>query len=181
MFKDLCREYLGHDGFYDMIEDIEKTKHRPHKGTYKGIDWKIRRPYKTYLCGYADSNNKLNDILDENDFTELEKLSQGGLTSGLGFDCGHFNDFVCIIIFPPNPTKMNYYKITLNKGNRYEDYTDDIMKYGLNFLTNLLKANIENLGSKRVSNNDSKYRNYDYVFQKIKDMIDYIAEKHPNY
>jgi len=66
------------------------------KGEYKGVSWSMRRPYKTYWCGYVeyetDTLPQQYELTDE-DIESLEGLSHGGLTSGIGFDCAHAGDY----------------------------------------------------------------------------------------
>ena len=65
-------------------------------GVYKNIPWRMTRPYNTYWCGYVeyygcDMESKY--TLTDEDYKRLEALSHKGLTSGIGFDCAHGNDY----------------------------------------------------------------------------------------
>ena len=195
MFQSICYEYLLHDEFYHMLKDIEKSRNRPHKGIYKGIEWEIRRPSRTYLCGYIYPKPEIGDRLTEEDYEKLQELSHGGLTCGIGFDCSHYGDYFGNIIYPPNPTDMDFYNSTLRRLPK-DNYVEDILNGGLDYLEYILKKNFSNLGHRRLDydnylhpkdlprlkrnnwdrENIGIHRDYDYVFQKIKDMIDYLED-----
>jgi hypothetical protein len=77
-----------------MLEDI--LAHGFEKsGVYKGVPWKMVRPYRTYWCGYVNyyESKDHSYMLTDEDIEELEGRSHGGLTSGIGFDCAHFYDY----------------------------------------------------------------------------------------
>lgn len=59
------------------------------RGIYKGIPWRMRRPYGTYICAYVTGHYELSDEILE----KLESVAHGGLTSGLGFDTAHYQDW----------------------------------------------------------------------------------------
>jgi hypothetical protein len=71
-----------------MLADIKKYGSE-QKGCYRNINWHMTRPYDTYWCGYIKCDWKLTEI----DFENLHNLSHGGLTTGIGFDCAHYNDY----------------------------------------------------------------------------------------
>ena len=74
--------------FDKMVEDIKKYGNE-QKGEYKGVKWSAKRPYGTYWCAYVVTGIDLS----EEQVETLDGLAHCGLTSGLGFDCAHYNDY----------------------------------------------------------------------------------------
>lgn len=79
---------------YDrMIADIIRYPNNK-SGKYREYIYRMKRPFKSYWCGYIDlSREKCEQITDEQ-ISYLEEIVHGGLTGGLiGFDCAHFMDY----------------------------------------------------------------------------------------
>lgn len=122
--KPTVPEHIKHPEHIKMMKDIKKHGDE-QRGTFKNIKWYMRRPYSTYWCGYVRYEGKLTDTQSD----ELEHISHGGLTSGIGFDCAHWGDYA--------PHKITH--------------IDKLWENG-------------------------RYRDYDYVYDKICKMIDYIVD-----
>lgn len=75
-----------------MLADIAEHG-KEQTGEHRGIKWDMKRPYGTYWCGYVDHSCIDDSKFTDDDCDELERLSHGGLTSGVGFDCAHYNDY----------------------------------------------------------------------------------------
>lgn len=72
-----------------MQYDIS-TYGNQRSGSYKGINWSMKRPYGNYWCGYIYPND---DDISDKDIKNLEEIAHGGLTMGYGFDCTHLGDY----------------------------------------------------------------------------------------
>lgn len=75
------------------LEDKEQYGDE-QEGEYKGIKWRMRRPHKTFWCGYVEYDGHVSDKCMES----LENIAHGGLTAHLGFDCYHAGDFPCEVM-----------------------------------------------------------------------------------
>jgi hypothetical protein len=108
-----------------MLDDIDKYGDMQN-GTYRNIEWSMKRPYGTYWCAYVHYNGELNDDQIE----QLENLSHMGLTSGIGFDCAHYGDYA--------PMKLNdkFYQSLCNQDDTYKDhdYVRNIVKTMIDYI-----------------------------------------------
>jgi len=61
-------------------------------GQYRGYNYELKRPYGTYWCGYIRLRDDQPELTDTQ-IDHLDSIVHGGLTSGIGFDCAHYNDY----------------------------------------------------------------------------------------
>ena len=107
-----------------QMKDIEKWP-ETDEGEYLGFRWHMRRPYKTYWCGYVDTSSAdVEDFLDVdcnngNNHDILDSIAHGGLTGVykgmIGFDCSHYHDF-----WIDEDGRVG--KLALNEGTVYRDH-----------------------------------------------------------
>lgn len=72
----------------ELRMQLDVVKNPGTTGVYRGINWRTRRPYGTYLCGYVDT--ECGDVM----YAKLDKIAHGGLTAEIGFDCAHAGDYM---------------------------------------------------------------------------------------
>jgi hypothetical protein len=88
-----CPEFCRYEEDYRKHPLLNRSS---EYGSYKGVQWEIKRPSGTHLCGYLllDKSllNELNLSNDEMD--EIESCSHYGFTASWGFDCAHFGDYI---------------------------------------------------------------------------------------
>jgi hypothetical protein len=76
------------------LRDFEKSPlWEPFHSTYRGINYTIKRPMATHLCGYVHAGHI---DLTEDEMDEIEDDScHHDFTAGFGgFDCAHHTDYV---------------------------------------------------------------------------------------
>ena len=114
-------------------KDLEKYPKSSYSGEYKGIKWRMKRPYDTYWCGYVDCH--LTREFTDEEIEQLDDIAHGGLTCGIGVDCSHFDDYYF------NP--LTGYEFDLpknyNRGNRMKA-TFKTYEYVYNNICQLIDA-----------------------------------------
>ena len=95
-----------------MIEDRDNYGSN-QSGIHRGIQWSMRKPYNSYWCGYVKFESSI--TLSNEKIEEMERYAHGGFTSGIGFDCSHYDDFAPMYI-----TELNKW-FGLTEGS-FKDY-----------------------------------------------------------
>lgn len=92
-FKDFIKEYpniISNEIINEIINDVINNSYIK-QWNYKNYDCRVERKFGLIWCGYID---KLPNYIDESKINHNKINVHGGLTCGLGFDCGHYDDIV---------------------------------------------------------------------------------------
>lgn len=83
--------------YYIQLERMLKDKEKygdEQSGTYRGIDWSMKRRHNVFWCGYLHLPPDMK-VSDEK-YAKLDQIAHGGFTADFGFDCAHGKDLYSI-------------------------------------------------------------------------------------